>query len=119
MLDSALAFIEENGAMPYIAQLPYGAATIVGSGGMQISAGQSQLICLLRALFQNKPLILLDEPTASMDRELERFCCDLLRWAVDKQGSTVVVFSHSEIFIEISDETMALEQGKLERLAEV
>ena len=49
--------------------LPFGYETLVGDGGRPLSAGESRRIALARAFVRNAPLVILDEPTADLDRD--------------------------------------------------
>jgi ATP-binding cassette subfamily C protein CydD len=57
----------------WIARLPAGYQTIVGERGAGLSRGQVQRIALARAFLKNAPLLVMDEPTASLDPELDAF----------------------------------------------
>jgi ATP-binding cassette subfamily B protein len=59
--------------------MPQGYMTIVGEEGINLSGGLKQLIALARALYKNPEILLLDEPTAAMDKKTEFFVMDLLQ----------------------------------------
>src|SRR5205809_356931 len=75
-----------------IARLPQGYDTQVGERGAQLSGGQRQRIALARAFLKDSPVLILDEPTSSVDAKTEAAIVDALERL--KQGRTVVVISH-------------------------
>jgi ABC-type multidrug transport system fused ATPase/permease subunit len=76
----------------FVSQFPSGYDTQVGEHGTQLSGGQRQRIAIARALIRNAPVILLDEPTAALDTESERY----VQEAMDKliKGRTTLVIAH-------------------------
>lgn len=73
--------------------------TSVGKNGSFLSGGQRQLVLLLRLLFRNTQMLLLDEPSSSVDTELRQKMVHLLDNAVTNDGKTVVIVSHDIEFI--------------------
>lgn len=76
----------------FIMALPDGYDTLVGEGGNTLSGGEKQRISIARAILKNAPLLLLDEPTASLDARNEV----LIQRAISElvQGRTVVMIAH-------------------------
>ncbi|WP_176787681.1 peptidase domain-containing ABC transporter [Roseospirillum parvum] len=94
-----------------IAALPEGYGTPVGEGGGRLSAGIRQRLVLARALIGEPPLIVLDEPTASLDSAAERGLAETLRRLAAER--TVVVVSHSPVLLQAARTIFVLEQGRL------
>ena len=68
--------------------------TPLGAGGLNLSHGERQRIGLARALYQNRPLVLLDEPTAGLEPEEEQEILQLL--SRFSKGKTIIVVSHHQ-----------------------
>ncbi len=84
---------ERAHVMGFADALPQGLDTVLGEGGLGLSGGQAQRIALARIYLRNPGLILLDEPTAHLDAELEQAVLDDL---VDfARGRTLIVATHS------------------------
>ena len=70
----------------------HGYQTLVGEGGLKLSEGQKQRLALARALVGDPDILILDEPTASLDEKTERSVLDAVhRW---RRGRTVIVVTH-------------------------
>jgi ATP-binding cassette, subfamily C, bacteriocin exporter len=116
-IQKVVSFCRTTGLHEYFVNLPQGYSTIVGEGGIAISGGQKQLICLARCLFHQPQLLLLDEPTASMDKKMETFIIGLLKQL--KSQSCIILISHKDALTEIADRTYKLENGILYQREEV
>ena len=98
-------------AHDFIAALPQGYDTMVGEGGVTLSAGQRQRIAIARALLRDAPILLLDEATSALDSESET----LVQRALDKimQGRTTLVIAHRLTTVMRADRIFVFEHGRL------
>jgi len=97
----------------FIATLPAGLATHLGQDGLGVSGGQARRISLARVLLAPRPLLLLDEPTASLDADTEcQFWADLDH-ALAAQPMTVICASHSALALRWADRALLLADGQL------
>lgn len=78
----------------------------VGKNGMNLSGGQRQLVWCLRVLFRNPEYLLMDEPTASMDKETKDVLLKLLK--VMMKGKTVVIVTHDDYLLDFVDRKIEL-----------
>jgi len=83
-----------------------------------LSPGEKQRVAIARALAGNPPILLADEPTASLDAEAGRNICQILRSQVDQNGKTVVVVSHDPRWKEFADRTITLSDGQMKPQAQ-
>ena len=81
----------------------------------ELSPGEKQRVAIARALAGNPPILLADEPTASLDAEAGRNICQILRSQVDENGRTVVVVSHDPRWKEFADRTITLSDGQIKQ----
>lgn len=81
----------------------------------ELSPGEKQRVAIARALAGNPPILLADEPTASLDAEAGKNICQILRSQVDEQGRTVVVVSHDPRWEKFADRTITICDGRVER----
>jgi ATP-binding cassette subfamily B protein len=90
---------------------PTGYDTPVGEHGMQLSGGQRQRIAIARALIRNAPIILLDEPTAALDSESERYVQEAIARLC--HGRTTLVIAHRFHTITHADMIYVIENGAI------
>ncbi|WP_432409080.1 ABC transporter ATP-binding protein [Wukongibacter sp. M2B1] len=98
-------------AHEFIIELPEGYNTQVGEQGLRLSGGQRQRIAIARAVLKDAPILLLDEPTASLDKQSELLIQNALEKITD--GKTVLVIAHRLSTIKNADEIMVLNQGHI------
>ena len=99
------------GAHDFITRLPHGYATPVGERGMQLSGGERQRVALARAFLKNAPLLILDEPTSSVDVKTEAAILE----AMDRlmRGRTAFLITHRATALSTCDARLRLERGRL------
>jgi len=90
---------------------PQGFDMLVGERGESLSGGQKQGVAIARAVINDPPILLLDEPTASMDHTSEE---DVKRRLTDFcQGKTVVVVSHRTSLLDMVDRIIVVDAGRI------
>ncbi|MCK5402292.1 MAG: ATP-binding cassette domain-containing protein, partial [Flavobacteriaceae bacterium] len=104
-------FCKNNGFEKFIAELPQGYATILGEEGINLSGGQKQIIALMRVLYKNPQLLLLDEFTSAMDRKTEQFVLELLN-KLKKELSIIFISHRLHSLKHIADRIYIMEDGK-------
>jgi len=104
--------LDAAGATPFLRQLPEGLDTPLGDRGAGLSGGELRRLAVARALLRNAALVVLDEPTAGLDRESELLVVQSIRRLA--AGRTVLAISHREAVIAAADRVALLHEGKLE-----
>ena len=99
------------GVTSFIDELPRGWETQVGEQGARLSAGQAQRIAIARAILKNSPLLILDEPTSSLDPASEALIRESLTTLL--RDRTVLVIAHRYNTIAQADRVAALQDGRI------
>ena len=98
-------------AHEFITALPHGYETVLGESGVDLSGGQRQRLALARALILQPPILILDDPTASVDARTENEIVSALREAM--KGRTTFVVSSRLSLLRRADLILVLEDGCL------
>jgi ATP-binding cassette subfamily B protein/subfamily B ATP-binding cassette protein MsbA len=102
---------ERAQAVEFIKELPKGLDTHVGERGVQLSVGQRQRIGVARAFLKNAPILLLDEPTSSLDPSTEQGLMGTLRELM--KGRTTVMSTHRMVAAHGCHRIVVLEKGRI------
>ena len=102
---------ELAGAAGFIRDLPEGYETPIGERGARLSGGEAQRLAIARAFLKDAPVLVMDEPTSSLDPESERE----IRAALERlaRGRTVLVIAHRLNTVHGADRIAVLDEGRL------
>ena len=95
----------------FIERLPEGYATVVGERGMSLSGGERQRLGLARAYLRDAPLLILDEPTSSVDVQTEAGILEALEKLAG--GRTTLVIAHRQSTLYACDRILRVEDGRV------
>lgn len=109
--DDVIECCKKVGLNEFIEKLDNGYDTIVGENGCMISGGQRQRISIARALLKDAPIILLDEPTASIDEENEKMIQQMISKLLSDR--TIIYIAHRLSTIKDVDMIFVMENGKI------
>lgn len=117
-LDSVVAAARLAHIHDFVVSLPEGYSTLVGEGGLGLSGGQAQRVSIARALVRKPKLLVLDEPTSSLDadgaegvRKAIQGLMDQSRQDLGKEGLTIVVITHSREMMRIVSRIVVMDEG--------
>ena len=102
---------KKTGAHEFIEKLPEQYDTVLRSGGENLSQGQRQLLGISRALLENKPVLIFDEATSSIDTKTENVVQKAMY--VLMEGRTVFIIAHRLSTISNSDRIIVLDNGEI------
>ncbi|MFG3236569.1 thiol reductant ABC exporter subunit CydD [Streptomyces antibioticus] len=108
--------LADAGALEFVDALPAGLGTVLGEDGAGLSAGQRQRLALARAFLADRPVLLLDEPTAALDGETEAEVVEAVRRLA--AGRTVLLVVHRPALLAVADRIVRLAETAAPRPAE-
>ena len=109
--EQVLEVAKTVGAHSFINRLDKGYETLVGQRGVNISAGQRQLICMARAILADPRILILDEATSNVDTNTERIMQRALRKLT--KGRTCLTIAHRLSTITKADRIIVVEKGRI------
>jgi ATP-binding cassette, subfamily B, bacterial len=98
-------------AHDFVARLPDGYETVLGEGGSHISGGERQRICVARAFLKDAPILILDEPTSSIDSKTEAVVLDSLDELME--GRTSFIIAHRLSTVRHADQILVMSNGRI------
>lgn len=104
--DAVRSALRDAGALEFVDALPEGASTVLGEDGAGLSAGQRQRLALARAFLADRPVLLLDEPTAALDGATEAGIVSAVRRLA--AGRTVLLVVHRPALLAVADRVVRL-----------
>jgi ABC-type multidrug transport system fused ATPase/permease subunit len=114
-LDATIAEIVDAAkaanAHDFIMTLPHGYETPLGERGAQLSGGERQRIAVARAFLKNAPILVLDEPTSSIDSKTEAVILDALEQLM--RGRTTFLVAHRLSTLRNVDQIVVLDRGRI------
>ncbi|WP_374652805.1 type I secretion system permease/ATPase [Dongia sp.] len=109
--DSVIRAATLAGVDQFVRQHPSGYDMPVGENGRYLSGGQRQSVAVARAMLLNPPILLLDEPTSSMDNSTEN--AFKARLGEITQGKTMLLVTHRNSMLSLVDRLIVLDRGKV------
>lgn len=98
-------------ALDFIEKMPQGFDTLIGEDGVLLSGGQRQRLSIARALLSDRPILILDEATSSLDTESELYVQKALENLM--RGRTTFVIAHRLSTVQRADRIVVLAEGKI------
>jgi ATP-binding cassette, subfamily C, bacteriocin exporter len=100
------------GLLAFIESLPRGLDTIINENGANLSGGQKQRMAIVRALYADTPIVLMDEPSSSLDAESEDMLMETLQ-AMREKGKLVILAMHNRRLLSLCDRVVQMEGGRV------
>ncbi|MCG8462109.1 MAG: ABC transporter ATP-binding protein/permease, partial [Holophagales bacterium] len=110
-LQQVIRACADAGARAFIEELPRGLETRIGNGGIELSGGEMQRLTVARALLSSPRLLLLDEPTAALDREAAAALLETLERI--SRRVTVVMVGHGLEAMKLADDIVVMDRGRV------
>lgn len=115
--NTVLEAAQATGVHDLILSFPHGYDTIIGEGGMTLSAGQRQRIGLARAFYGSPFLVVLDEPSSNLDSEGEAALTNAIM-SMRQRGGIVIVITHRPKSLDAVDKLLVVGNGIVQAFGE-
>jgi ATP-binding cassette subfamily B protein len=115
-MDEVIVAATAAKAHEFITNLPNGYDTLVGERGMKLSGGERQRISLARAFLKDAPILILDEPTSSLDVHTEAAILDTIQELM--KGRTTLMIAHRPSTLRDCNMILVLEDGRVSRMTD-
>ncbi|MCX6215432.1 peptidase domain-containing ABC transporter [Spirosoma sp.] len=112
--EQIVSFCQEFGFDHYFETFAQGYLTLLGEEGINLSGGQRQLVALARAFYQKPQLLLLDEPTAAMDKNTEQFVMNLLQNV--RPQMAILLITHKPSLAHSAKRVYSIANGQSQRI---
>jgi len=109
--EQVISAAQQAGIDDFIGQLPDGYETVLAERGQQLSGGQRQALCIARALISDPSIIIMDEPTSSMDSGSEQQL--MFRLKTLFEDKTVIIITHRGTTLSLVDRVIIIEGGRI------
>ncbi|EGU42790.1 peptidase domain-containing ABC transporter [Vibrio scophthalmi] len=108
--DKVQNILHDVGLLEEVNSLSNGYNTLLGEGGVLLSSGQKQRLCLARALYKDAQILIVDEPTANLDLELKNKILDVMK----NHRGIVIVATHDESLLQSCTKIIKINNGLIE-----
>jgi ABC-type multidrug transport system fused ATPase/permease subunit len=108
--DDVEKFLQENNLKPMFSKTPDGLETMAGKGGEKLSGGMRQIILLMRCVFKDCPIVILDECTSSIDMKHRKYAITIIKKL--SSSKTVICVSHDLDIIQLFDQQIIFKNNE-------
>lgn len=108
--------MELTGVNLIISKLEKKSDTTIGKGGALLSLGEMQRVAMARLLLRKPKIVILDEPTSSLNKRYDELVVDIFSEYVKKQNALAIIITHKETSIDKLDKVVQLVNGKIEEI---
>jgi ATP-binding cassette, subfamily C, bacterial LapB len=112
-MEDVLRVSRTSGVDQIAAAHPQGFSMAIAERGKNLSGGQRQMVALARALLPRPQVLILDEPTSSMDSQSEKLFINRLSSALAERPMTLIISTHRMGLLELTDRVLFLDKGRL------
>ena len=109
--DRLRAVLDTLGLADWLRELPHGLDTLLGAGGVGLSAGQAQVLACARIFLRDPDVVILDEASSRLDPATERLVHTALGRLLD--GRTGIIVAHRLATVAFADDILVLEDGQV------